>query len=216
MAMKCKLIIIILLTLTFHSLKITKLSAELFSNSKNTGANPLGLLNKDLQANSDSFNDNFSDNKHDIPQMKASNKDPFQTTINNKEDDIYYTPDPYKQIYKATGVGEIKNSPPNSNNRKDKYENVQYVKELSEGGKKQLSLEESGDYEYLKVLKMGFEKPTMIDSVFENHPVGIDKVALLHSQSLVLPNESQVEFHKRPSEYDTYHYQSPAKFNVIS
>lgn len=224
MAMKCKLILIFLLALSFYSLKLNKLSAEISSNSKASATNPLGLLNNSqIQANSDSYNDNLSDLKHDIGKMKASSNDSYSNykdikSLNNrKETDVYYTPDLNKSIYKATGVGEIKESPPNSSSsNKDKYENVQYVKELSEGGKKQLSLEESGDYEYLKVLKMGFEKPRMVDSVYENHPVGIDKIALLHSQSLAMPNESQVEFHKRPSDYETFHYQSAAKFNVIN
>lgn len=210
--------IIILYTFSIILIITTQLSVNLRQNGNILKAIQTQSISEIKQNENQIFtNDNFTSpiqkreelmtNKQEVYYTPDMNKKVSVKTNNLesiKDDDVYYKPNMNKAF--ATGVGIIKDSPPLSHSNNKKLENVEYVKEISNGGRLANELNENGDTAYLNLLNSGYENPTTTSSIYENKPVNIDKTALLHSQS--------VEFHKPISGYDAFRYETQANFNI--
>jgi hypothetical protein len=121
-----------------------------------------------------------------------------------------------EELTKPKGVGLFQDHPPKA----IKYEPVSYVKALSPAGKAALDLEESGDFEYIKILNSGFETPKTISPVIKETPIRVDRGANLNFNNSYENNGvsadklwSNVEFYKYQNQLlDVSRFSTPAKF----
>jgi hypothetical protein len=83
-----------------------------------------------------------------------------------------------------------------------RFQKVDYIKELSPGGKAALELEKIDDPEYKRIIKAGYENPTFSDKIIEKYDTGVSAPANVNYKWE--PSNSRDEHMWQDVEYNRY------------